>query len=86
MSLGLTAIWSPPIGLDETAIVVWMAVALLFYETASTAFWVPHGAAGMELTPSHHERTRLWGWRQMIGVAGMILGLVSLEVMNMAED
>ena len=86
MSLGLTAIWSPPIGLDETAIVVWMAVALLFYETASTAFWVPHGAAGMELTPNHHERTRLWGWRQMIGVVGMMLGLVSLQVMNMAED
>jgi GPH family glycoside/pentoside/hexuronide:cation symporter len=86
MSLGLVAIWSPPVGLSETAIVVWMVAALIFYETASTAFWVPHGAAGMELTPNHHERTRLWGWRQMIGVAGMMLGLVSLQIMNMSED
>jgi GPH family glycoside/pentoside/hexuronide:cation symporter len=86
MAMGLTAIWSPPLGLDGTAIVVWMAVALVFYETASTAFWVPHGAAGMELTPNHHERTRLWGWRHMIGVGGMMVGLASLQVMNMAED
>jgi GPH family glycoside/pentoside/hexuronide:cation symporter len=86
MALGLAAIWSPPSSLDATALIVWMAVALVFYETASTAFWVPHGAAGMELTPNHHERTRLWGWRQMIGVAGMMLGLGSLQIMNTAED
>ncbi len=86
MAFGLFAIWSPPLSLGPGALVVWMAVALVFYETASTAFWVPHGAAGMELTPNHHERTRLWGWRHMIGVGGMMLGLVSLQFMNMAED
>ena len=86
MALGLAAIWSPPLALGKAQLVVWMAVALLFYETASTAFWVPHGAAGMELTPNHHERTRLWGWRHVIGVAGMLLGLGSLQIMNVAED
>ncbi len=86
MALTLFAIWSPPRSLGPAALVVWMGVALVLYETAGTAFWVPHGAAGMELTPNHHERTRLWGWRQMIGVGGMLLGLVSLQIMNMAED
>jgi GPH family glycoside/pentoside/hexuronide:cation symporter len=86
MAVGMFAIWSPPAALGPVALVAWMAVGLLFYETASTAFWVPHGAAGMELTPNHHERTRLWGWRQMIGAGGMMLGLVSLQFMNMAED
>jgi GPH family glycoside/pentoside/hexuronide:cation symporter len=86
MALGLFAIWSPPLSLGPAALIVWMAVALVFYETASTAFWVPHGAAGMELTPNHHERTRLWGWRQMIGVGGMLLGLVSLQFMHTADD
>ena len=86
MAIGLFGIWSPPASLGATGLVVWMAAALIFYETASTAFWVPHGAAGMELTPNHHERTRLWGWRQMIGVGGMLLGLGSLQIMNTAED
>ena len=65
---------------------MWMAVALLLYETASTAFFVPHGAIGVELTPNYNERTRLFGYSHMIGAVGMILGLGSLQLMNMAED
>jgi GPH family glycoside/pentoside/hexuronide:cation symporter len=84
--IGLTMIWSPPLGLSGLSIVVWMAAALLVYETASTAFNIPHGALGVELTPNYHERTRLYGYGHMIGVLGMILGLASLQLMNMAED
>ena len=32
------------------------------HETAGTAFFVPHGALGVELTPNYHERTRLFGY------------------------
>jgi GPH family glycoside/pentoside/hexuronide:cation symporter len=86
MGVCLFLIWSPPSGLDATALVLWMAVALLLYETASTAFFVPHGAIGVELTPNYHERTRLFGYSHMIGAVGMLLGLGSLQLMNMAED
>jgi GPH family glycoside/pentoside/hexuronide:cation symporter len=84
--LGLVLIWSPPTALGGVGLVVWMGVALLLYETASTAFFVPHGALGVELTPNYHERTRLFGWSHMIGALGMVLGLASLQLMNVADD
>jgi GPH family glycoside/pentoside/hexuronide:cation symporter len=86
MGLGLVMIWSPPLGMSGVWLIVWMGMALWVYETASTAFFVPHGAMGVELTPNYHERTRLFGLSHMIGVLGTILGLISLQFMNMAED
>lgn len=86
MGLGLIAIWSPPNMLDATWLVIWMGVALLLYETANTAFFVPHGALGVELTPNYHERTRLYGYSHMIGIFGIILGLISMQLLITAED
>ncbi len=86
MGFGLVMIWSPPGFLGEFGIIVWMGLSLLVYETASTAFFVPHSAIGVELTPNYHERTRLFGYAHMIGAIGSILGLISLQFMNMSED
>jgi GPH family glycoside/pentoside/hexuronide:cation symporter len=86
MGFGLMMIWSPPNFVEGLALVLWMGLALLVYETASTAFFVPHGAIGIELTPNYHERTRLYGWSHVIGAIGSILGLVSLYFMDIAED
>lgn len=86
MGIGLVMIWSPPLAMSGVWLVVWMGLALLVYETASTAFFVPHGAMGVELTPNYHERTRLFGLSHMIGVIGTILGLISLQFMNVADD
>ncbi len=86
MSLGLIMIWSPPSVFGGTMIVIWMAVALFVYETASTAFFVPYGALGVELTPNYHERTRLYGYSHMIGAIGSVLGLISLYLMDSSDD
>jgi GPH family glycoside/pentoside/hexuronide:cation symporter len=63
-----------------------MAVALIVYETAGTAYMIPHGALGMELTQDYHERTRLFGYAHMIGFIGSVLGMGTLQLMNMTED
>jgi GPH family glycoside/pentoside/hexuronide:cation symporter len=86
MSLGMVMIWSPPSVLDGVMVIIWMAVSLFVYETASTAFLVPYGALGVELTPNYHERTRLYGYSHMIGAIGSILGLISLYLMDSSED
>lgn len=86
MGLGLMMIWSPPTSLEGWWLVAWMGVALLAYETASTAFFVPHGAIGVELTPNYHERTRLYGYSHLIGALGSICGLISLYFMDNSED
>ena len=82
----LVMIWSPPAELHGWRLVGWMGVGLFLYETAQTAFVVPYGALGMEITDDHHERTRLFGWRQMIGAPGFLLGLGFVFAMRIAED
>ena len=86
MSVALVGIWSPPMALNATMLVVWMTCCLLLYETASTAFFVPHGALGLELSTNYHERTRLFGYSHMIGIFGVAAGLYSLHLMNQAAD
>lgn len=86
MGLGLVMIWSPPTIIEGVALVVWMGFALVLYETASTAFFVPHSALGVELTPNYHERTRLYGLSHLIGAIGSILGLIALYFMDTSED
>jgi len=84
--LGLVLIWAPPVSLEGAVLIAWMAVSLLLYETAQTAFMVPYGALGMEITDDHHERTRLFGWRQLIGAPGFLLGLAFLYAIRSAEE
>jgi GPH family glycoside/pentoside/hexuronide:cation symporter len=86
IAIGTIMIWSAPNSLSGTQLVIWMAVALLVYETASTAYLIPHGALGMELTPDYHERTRLFGYVHMIGFIGSLLGMAALQVMTMVDD
>jgi Na+/melibiose symporter-like transporter len=86
MAIGIVMIWSPPNSLEGAYLVAWMALALIVYETASTAYLIPHGALGMELTPHYHERTRLFGYAHMIGFLGSLLGMGALQLMTMADD
>ena len=86
MGIGMIMIWSPPAALDGVSVVIWMGIALLVYETASTAFYVPHGAIGVEMTPNYHERTRLFGYTHMLAAIGLLIGLGALQIMNMSED
>ncbi len=86
MAVALVGIWSPPMALNATMLVVWMTSCLLLYEAACTAFFVPHGALGMELSTNYHERTRLFGYIHMIGIFGVAAGLYALHLMNQADD
>jgi len=79
-------IWSPPAWLDGMLVVVWVAAALVLWETASTAFYIPYSALGLELTSDYHERTRLFAWRQMIMAFGFAGALTFIYMMRTAED
>jgi len=82
----LMMVWAPPSSLDGWLLVAWMAVGLLLYETAATVFMVPYGALGMEITDNHHERTRLFGWRQGIGAVDFLLSLGFLYSIRSAAE
>ncbi len=82
----LVMLWAPPEALDEWMLIAWMAVGLLLYETAQTAFIVPYTALGMELTDDHHERTRLFGWQQLVGAPGFVLGMGFIWALRTASE
>ena len=86
--VALTAVmlWSPPWALEGLALVLWMGTALILYETASTAFFVPYGALGMELTDQYHERTRLFGYRHVVAAVGAILGIGVVYLLRTAPE
>ena len=71
----LLLVWSPPAALSGAWVVLWVGAALLLWETASTGFYIPYSALGLELTGSHHERTRLFAWRHAISVIGYGTGI-----------
>jgi GPH family glycoside/pentoside/hexuronide:cation symporter len=85
LALTTVMLWSPPGALQGWTLVLWMGVALLVYETASTVFFVPYGALGMELTSQYHERTRLFGYRHVIAAAGSGLGLLGVYLLRTSE-
>jgi len=79
-------LWSPPTFITQATLVVWVGFAYILYETASTAFWVPHGALGMELTPDYHERTRLFAYRHVVSSIGLGLGLGAVWLVRTAQE
>ena len=86
MAIGLVMVWSPPPFLTGLLLVFWMGIALITYETASTAFIVPHNALGVELTRDYDARSRLYGSLHMIGAIGSILGLAALQVITTTDE
>lgn len=84
--LGVVMLWSPPGGWDAWSLTLWMGGAYVLYETAQTAFLVPHAALGVELTPDYHERTRLFGWTHLFSMVGMLIGLAVFHALNTAEQ
>jgi GPH family glycoside/pentoside/hexuronide:cation symporter len=86
--LGATFVmlWSPPAYLDGMALAVWMGAAVFAYHVATTIFGVPHEALGAELSTSHHDRTRIFGVRHIVGTVGSLAALAGMELLRRAED
>jgi glycoside/pentoside/hexuronide:cation symporter, GPH family len=72
--------WSPDPGLSATALFTYLLVWYLVLYTCWTIFWIPYISLGMELTPSYHERTRLFGTRQGFFLFGTAVGMLTPEL------
>ncbi len=85
LAVALVLLWAPPPSLEGVWLTVWVGVSLILLTTAATVFGVPYGALGAELTTDHHDRTRLFAYRRVIGGAGFILGLGALYLLVEAQ-
>ncbi len=86
VGLCFLAVWSPPAGLEGMALAVWLGVSLVLFFTASTMMAVPHMALGAELTSDYHDRSRVFGGRQIVDFAGIIVAAGAVSLLEMAGD
>ncbi|HEY8122801.1 MAG TPA: MFS transporter [Myxococcota bacterium] len=70
------AAWSPPEPLTPAAEIAWVAIAVMGFYTAFTAFEVPHAALGAELTQDPASRNRVFGTKYFVRSLGLIAALV----------
>jgi GPH family glycoside/pentoside/hexuronide:cation symporter len=85
-AVAFVMLWAPPVALGPYALALWMGVALIAFSTAQTMFHVPHYALGVEMTSDHHERTRVFGLRQLMTGPGLLVGLAAFLVLAAAEE
>jgi GPH family glycoside/pentoside/hexuronide:cation symporter len=67
----LPLIWMPPFT-SQTGMFLWLGGLLVLYAAAYSAFAVPYGALGYQLTTDYDERTRVLAWRGYIQIAGTL--------------
>jgi GPH family glycoside/pentoside/hexuronide:cation symporter len=85
IALTFVMVFSPPIAISGSWLSVWMAVGIITFYSAMTVFIVPHMSLGAELTPSYHERSRLYGLRHVAFTIGSILAVASMQLFINAE-
>lgn len=69
-ALSSYALWSPPGSLGTTGLTAWFGLCVFVVHTSYTACVIPHLSLGAELTPDPHERTRVFGARELADNVG----------------
>ena len=68
LMLSLAMLFMPPPHADEGYLVLW----LLVYYAGNSILVLAHAAWAASLATSYHERSRIYGWMQGIGVLGSV--------------
>ena len=70
VGLSFMALWTPPPGLSQHGLFVWLCVTVTLFRFSHSLYMVPSGALLPELAPGYHDRTRMYGFRYMLGSLG----------------
>lgn len=73
-SAAFLMLFAPP-AMSESALIAYMAAALILYSAGYSLFNVPYMAMPSEMTDGFHERTRLLSFRTIFVSAGQLLAL-----------
>jgi GPH family glycoside/pentoside/hexuronide:cation symporter len=65
-------LWSPPIGLSQNALHLWIAVSVFGFYTAYTLFYIPQLAYGAEISEEPRSRNWIFAARQIALSVGML--------------
>lgn len=72
MGLCFFGLFSPPVGLGETGLFVWLTTFSIGVRLFLTFYMVPSGALAPEMTTHYDERTTLVSYRWMLGWMGSL--------------
>ena len=65
--------YAPPAGLSELQYFGWFLGSMVMLRLGKTFYTIPHDALGAELTDDYHERTSIFGFNSVIGMAASVL-------------
>jgi len=88
LGLGFAMVWAPPQAIGGSALYAyaWIGLALLVFYSGYTAYAIPHTSLGAELTPDHHDRTRVFGVRHASFMSGVLFAFAGMQFVENAED
>jgi len=72
------AVWSPPAGLGQTGLFLYLVILSILFFTSYTVFAIPYAAMGFELTTNYHERTSVMAYKVFFTI------FVNLPLMSIA--
>ena len=75
-ALVFVLLFSPPEGLGQTGLFLWLLVFSVATRTALTFYSVPHMTLGAELTPDYDERTTLSAVRAFLLISGSVSAIL----------
>lgn len=76
LALAFLGLFSPPQGMSELQLFLWLTVFAVLTRGAMTLYHVPHLALGAEMTENYHERTKIVAYRQFFGTFGALAASV----------
>jgi GPH family glycoside/pentoside/hexuronide:cation symporter len=73
IGIGLFLVFSPPAGLSEALLLLWLFATVVFTHVSMSLFVVPWTALYAEFSEDYAERTVIVTWRYAIGLTGMLV-------------
>lgn len=74
LGLSFLLLFNPPETANQTTLFLFLLFSYMLVNTSMTIINVPHSALGGELSFDPHERTEIFGWRQIFKNAGLVIG------------
>lgn len=85
--LSLYMLFTPPAGLDQQGLFLWLVSWSVIVRVMLTMFNVPHNALGAELSKDYQERTKIVSYRTFLGyVGGIALSVIALNSFFKANE
>ncbi|MDP7572654.1 MAG: MFS transporter, partial [Myxococcota bacterium] len=86
LAVGFSMTWSPPDALSGTDLTVWVGVGIFLFYTGTTLFTIPYESLGAEMTSDHHDRTRVFGVKQLVAGLGSMAAVGGIYYLVTADD